>query len=86
MDAVARTFRQHWRSTGGFKICSLEDHIALFVFSNPVDVNQILQSELLCFDKHLVVMKKYGNDCPVRDILLLKPHFGFKFTTSLLGL
>ena len=62
MDVVARTFRQLWRSTGGFKIRSLEDHIVLFVFSNPVDVNQIIQSEPWCFDKHLVVIKKYDND------------------------
>ena len=86
MDVVARTFRQLWRSTDGFKIRSLEDHIVLFVFSNPVDVNQIIQSEPWCFDKHLVVIKKYDDDGPIRDILLLKPHFGFKFMTSVSGL
>ena len=75
MDAVARTFRQLWQSIDGFKIRSLEDHIVLFVFSNPADVNKIIQSEPWCFNKHLVVMKKYDNDGPIRDILFTQATF-----------
>lgn len=37
MEAVARTFRQLWQSTIGFKICNLEDHLVLVVFKNQGD-------------------------------------------------
>lgn len=59
MDAVARTFRQLWRSTDGFKIRNLGDRIVLFVFKNQGDVDRILLSEPWCFDKHLMVLQRY---------------------------
>lgn len=31
IEAVARTFNQLWRSTSGFKIRNLDDHIIVFV-------------------------------------------------------
>ena len=42
MEAVASTFRQLWRSTDGFKIRNLKDHMVLFVFKNQGDVDRIL--------------------------------------------
>lgn len=68
MDAVARTFRQLWRSTNGFKIRNLGDHIVLFVFKNQGDVDRILLSEPWCFDKHLVVLQRYDSDTSVSDL------------------
>lgn len=49
MEAVARTFSQLWRSTIGFKIRNLEDHLVLFVFKNQGDIDRILQSKPWCF-------------------------------------
>ncbi|XP_075665888.1 uncharacterized protein At4g02000-like [Castanea sativa] len=68
MEAVARTFRQLWRSTTGFKIRNLDDHIVLFVFKNQGDIDQILRSEPWCFVKHLMVFQKYDNDIPISEL------------------
>ena len=45
MDAVARTFRQLWHSTAGFKIRNMNDHVVLFVFNNQGDIDRIIRSE-----------------------------------------
>ena len=34
IEAVARMFKQLWRSTSGFKIWTLDDHVVMFIFSN----------------------------------------------------
>ena len=68
MEAVAKTFRQLWQSTGGFKIRNLEDHLVLFVFKNQRDVDWIFQSEPWCFDKHLVVLQRYKNDVSISRV------------------
>ena len=56
MEAMARTFKQLWHSTNGFKIRNHNDHRVLFVFDNLSDVDQIIQSHW-SFDKHLVMLK-----------------------------
>ena len=68
MDAVARTFRQLWRSTAGFKIRNLHNHMVLFVFNNQGDIDCILRSEPWCFDKHLVVFQQYDGDIPISEL------------------
>ena len=68
MDAVTRTFRQLWRSTAGFKIRNLDDHVVLFVFNNQGDIDRILRSEPWCFDKHLVVFQQYDCDIPISEL------------------
>ena len=45
MEAVARTFKQLWRSTNGFKIRRLGDHKCLFVFDNLPDVDRIIKNQ-----------------------------------------
>ena len=75
MEAVARTFRQLWRSTDGFKIRNLGDHMVLFVFKNQADVNRIFLSEPWCFDKHLVVLQNYDSDASVSDISFNRATF-----------
>ena len=45
MDGVARTFKQLWSSTNGFKIQHLGDHKVLFVFDSLVDVDRILKNQ-----------------------------------------
>lgn len=68
MEAVAWTFRQLWRSTDGFKIRNLDDHLVLFVFKNQGDIDRILLSEPSCFDKHLVVLQKYDHDISINEL------------------
>lgn len=75
MDAVAKTFRQIWRSTNGFKIRNLGDHIVLFVFKNQGDVDRIILSEPWCFDKHLVVLQRYDCDTSVNDLQFNRATF-----------
>ena len=40
IEVVARTFKQLWRSTNGFKIRRIGDHKVLFVFDNLSDVDR----------------------------------------------
>lgn len=62
IEVVARTFRQLWRSTSGFKIRTVDDHVVMFVFSNQVDVTHIIQSEPWCFDKHPIILEKFEDN------------------------
>lgn len=75
MDVVARTFKQLWRSTNGFKIWHLGDHKVLFVFDNLPDVYRIIQSQPWSFDKHLVVVQKYDSDTPICELSFDKAFF-----------
>ena len=68
MEAVAKTFRQLWRSTEGFKMRKLDDHLVLFVFKKKGDLERVLQSEPWCFNKHLVVLQRYDQDILVNDL------------------
>ena len=40
MEAVARIFKQLWRTTNGFKIKNQGNNIVLFVFDNLLDVDK----------------------------------------------
>lgn len=81
MDVVARTFKQLWRSTNGFKIKRLGDHKVLFVFDNLLDVDRIIQNQPWSFDKHFVVIQRYDSDTPTSNFSLTKPISGCKFAT-----
>ena len=69
MEAMARTFKQLWRSTNGFKIRNHKDQRVLFVFDNLGDVGRILQNQLWSFDKHLVMLQRYNSDIPMRELV-----------------
>ena len=75
MEAMARTFKQLWRSTNGFKIRNHQDHRVLFVFDNLNDIDRILQSQPWSFDKHLVMVQRYNTDVPVQDLSFTKALF-----------
>ena len=78
MDVVARTFKQIWRSTNGFKIRHQGDHKVLFVFDNLSDVDKILHNQPWSFDKHLVVLQRYVHDIhdiPLRSLPFNKATF-----------
>ena len=66
MEIMARTFKQLWRSTNGFKIRNQKDHRVLFVFDNLGDVDRILKNQPWSFDKHLVMLQRHNSKIPVR--------------------
>lgn len=68
MDAVGRTFKQVWQCSNGFKIQNMSDHKALFVFDDEREVTQILANQPWRFDKHLVLVKRYDKDIPLRSV------------------
>ena len=68
MEAVARTFKQLWRTDGGFKIRNQGYNLVLFVFNSLAEVDKILKSQLCSFDKHLIVMQCCTNDAPAKDL------------------
>ena len=75
MEGVARTFRQLWRTTNGFRIRNQGNNIVLFVFDNLSDVDKILKSQPWSFDKHLIVMQRYTRDTPVQELEFKKIPF-----------
>ena len=72
---MARTFKQLWRSTNGFKIRNHKDHMVLFVFDNLSDVDRILQSQPWSFDKHLVMIQRCNTDVLVHELVFMKALF-----------
>ena len=75
MEAMARTFKQLWRSTNDFKIQNQSEHRILFVFDNLSDVDKILLNQLWSFDKHLVMLQRYTIDCPICELVFSKTLF-----------
>ena len=69
MEAMARTFKQLWRCTNGFKIQNHKEQRVLFVFDNLGDVYRILQNQPWSFDKHLVMLQRYNSDVPICDLI-----------------
>ena len=69
MEAMARTFKQLWRSTNEFRIRNHEENRVLFVFDNLGDVDRILKNQPWSFDKLLVMLQRYNSDIPVRDLV-----------------
>lgn len=67
IDAIANTFTPLWRSKSGFKIKSIGDHLILFSFENPMDVDHILLSEPWSFDKHIMVLSRYNIEAPISE-------------------
>lgn len=74
-EAVARTFRQIWRSSNGFKIRHLGDHLAHFVLDNSNDEDKIISNQRRSFDKHLVVLERYESDNPIRELAFTQAAF-----------
>ena len=75
MEVVARTFKQLWRSTNGFKIRRIGDHKCLFVFDNLLDVDRIIKNQAWSFDKYLVVIQRYDGESPTCDLIFNKATF-----------
>lgn len=69
-DIMAKTFKPIWRARNGFKIRNLGDHKLLFIFNNKPDAKRVLNNESWSFDKHLVVLQRYGTDILLQDFSL----------------
>ena len=68
INAVIRTFSPLWRAMNGFKVRNVGDHILMFVFDNKKEVEKIFASEPWSFDKHLMVLQRFENNSPVREL------------------
>lgn len=75
IEAVARTFKQLWRTNNGFRICNQGNNIVYFVFDKEEEVDKILKSQPWSFEKHLIVMQRYAGDVPVQEINFNKVPF-----------
>ena len=73
MEAIARTFKQLWRTNGGFKIRNQGNNLVLFVFNSLAEVDKILKSQPWSF--HLIVMQRYMNDTLAKDLAFDKVPF-----------
>lgn len=68
-EAIIKTFNSIWRSKNGFKVRNVGNHILLFVFDNEEEVERIFEGELWSFDKHLVLIQRYDNSIPARELV-----------------
>ena len=74
-EVMARTFKQLWRSTNGFKIQNEGDNMVLFVFDNPNDVDKIILNQPWSFDKHIIMLQRYTTNGPIRELDFTKTLF-----------
>ncbi|XP_075663249.1 uncharacterized protein LOC142632800 [Castanea sativa] len=74
-DAIAATFKPLWRSKKGFKVKNLGNHIILFTFDNEAEVEMIMANEPWSFDKHLMVLQRYGKDSIAEELSFNLTHF-----------
>ena len=58
VDAVARTFKPLWRTTGELKIRDIGEHILLFEFEDALDLERVMEFEPWSYDKHLVAFER----------------------------
>ena len=54
---------------------NLGDHKILFVFDNKAEADKVIQSEPWTFDKHLIVMERYGPSSSIDELTLDKTTF-----------
>ena len=74
-DAIATTFKPLWRSKNGFRVKNLGNHVVLFTFDNEEEVDTIMANEPWSFDKHLMVLQRYGKDSIVEELSFNLTHF-----------
>ena len=75
MEAVVRTFKQLWRTTNGFKIRNMGNHVVLFIFDNMSEEERIIENQPWNFDKHLVVMEKFEESSKLNELTFDKAWF-----------
>ena len=56
VEAVARTFRQLWRTKESFCVSNAGNNVLLFEFDLDINAEKVLQGEPWSFDRHLVIL------------------------------
>ncbi|KAL0013013.1 hypothetical protein SO802_000082 [Lithocarpus litseifolius] len=69
VEAVARTFSPLWKSQNDFHIKDTSNNILLFVFESDANAVPILVNEPWSFDQHLVLLQRYEDNTPIRDLI-----------------
>ena len=86
IDAIAATFTPLWRSKNGFKIKNLGNHVVLFTLESKAEVDNILTNEPWSFDKHLMVLQRYGEvhelECTLTPFWVQVHGIPVKFMTT----
>ena len=54
---------------------NLGNHVILFTFDNEEEVDTIMVNEPWSFDKHLMVLQRYGKDLIVEELSFNLTHF-----------
>ena len=67
-EAIAATFTPLWRSRNGFRMKNIGNHIILFTFDNEIEVDTIMSNAPWSFDKHLMVLQRYGKDTLIEEL------------------
>lgn len=68
MEAVARTFQPLWRTKESFHITNAGNNILLFAFDLEVDLEKVLLGEPWSFDRHLVVLQRFDESKPLKEL------------------
>ena len=68
VEVVTKTFSPLWRSVKGFEVRKISDHVLLFTFEKKEEVERIMSHAPWSFDKHLVVLRWFDKEVPVRDL------------------
>ena len=68
-NAIIWTFNPLWQVRSSFKARDACDHVVLFIFDNDTNVKRILKkSQHWSFDRHLVVLQRYDNRSPIKEL------------------
>ncbi|XP_050259025.1 uncharacterized protein LOC126704027 [Quercus robur] len=75
IDTVARTFRPIWRTKASFHITNVGENILLFTFEQEVDAVKVLLGEPWSYDRHLVVLKQFEGNKPIKEVVFNRVKF-----------
>ena len=75
INAIGATFMPLWRSKYGFRVKNLGNHVVLFTFDNEEEVDTIMANKPWSFDKHLMLLQRYGKDSIVEKLSFNLTHF-----------
>ena len=75
VDVVARMFRPLWRTKASFHITNVGDNILLLTFDQEVDAVKVLLGESWSYDCHLVVLKRFEGNKPIKEVVFNRVKF-----------
>ncbi|XP_030923483.1 uncharacterized protein LOC115950424 [Quercus lobata] len=68
VEAVARTFRQLWRTKESFYVSNARNNVLLFEFNLDINTEKVLQGEPWSFDRHLVILQRFNGSKAIKDL------------------